>query len=286
MILTRTKQVFILWLLLLLITPIYCNLYAQLEIEHTPIPGGIAVIDFASPLSQESQNMPQVFFRSIPVYKQRISGGHHQALVGIPLLADDGEYYVDVYHKNSSQTLKFNVSAHEYKTQNITLTSKQKKFISPSKVQMTRIIKERAILARARETFNMQTSVQSFIAPSTGSISGTFGLKRFYNNKPGRAHTGIDYAAPKGGFVRAPADGIVLLTGFFFFNGNSIFLNHGQGLISALIHLDDIFVLDGMHVKQGEIIGLIGATGRATGPHLHWSLYLNRTAVNPQLLLK
>jgi murein DD-endopeptidase MepM/ murein hydrolase activator NlpD len=110
-------------------------------------------------------------------------------------------------------------------------------------------------------------------------------LKRFYNGQPRRPHTGLDYAGDIGVAIKAPADGKVILAGEFFFNGNAVFLDHGQGLISVYIHMNERLVKQGQYLKQGDAIGTIGQTGRATGPHLHWGIYLNQTVVSPNLLL-
>ena len=124
-----------------------------------------------------------------------------------------------------------------------------------------------------------------FTGPVVGVTTSPFGLKRLYKGEARRPHTGLDYAGDTGTPIKAPADGKVILTGEFFFNGNTIFLDHGQGLISVYIHMNKRLVQQGQKIKQGDVIGTIGQTGRATGPHLHWGIYLNQTVVNPNLLM-
>ena len=151
---------------------------------------------------------------------------------------------------------------------------------------MDRINKERPILSNARKLFSDSSlSNGLFTRPVDGITTSPFGLKRFYNGQARRPHTGLDYAGDIGVSIKAPADGKVILAGQFFFNGNAVFLDHGQGLISVYIHMNERLVKQGQYLKQGDAIGTIGQTGRATGPHLHWGIYLNQTVVSPNLLL-
>ena len=124
------------------------------------------------------------------------------------------------------------------------------------------------------------------ILPTTGPYSSAFGLKRFFNGQARNPHSGIDIAAPEGKDIVAPAGGTVVLTGDFFFNGNSVFIDHGQGLISMMCHMSRVDVKEGDVIKQGDLLGAVGKTGRATGPHLHWTVSLNNARVNPKLLLR
>ena len=118
-------------------------------------------------------------------------------------------------------------------------------------------------------------------------MSGFYGSQRILNSKPRRPHAGIDIAAKEGTSVIAPSSGIIkLVEEDMFFTGNTVIMDHGLGLISIFAHLKEVFVVEGEKVLQGQKIGSIGMTGRATGPHLHWGVYLNNTSVDPEVLFK
>jgi len=128
---------------------------------------------------------------------------------------------------------------------------------------------------------------QTFIRPVAGRISGLFGAQRIYNGTPGSYHSGMDIAAPNGSEFVAPADGIVTLAAndAFTLEGYLLMLDHGMGLNSAFLHASELLVKEGDIVKQGQVIGRVGATGRASGPHLHWGMKWNSTRIDPKLLI-
>ncbi len=127
---------------------------------------------------------------------------------------------------------------------------------------------------------------QRFVWPAVGRISGRFGSQRMYRGEPAAFHSGVDVAAGSGAPVVAPADGVVVLSGppTFSLEGNLVIIDHGLGLNSAFLHLQDSNVREGQAVKQGQLIGRVGATGRATGPHLHWSMKWGEARIDPQPL--
>lgn len=128
---------------------------------------------------------------------------------------------------------------------------------------------------------------QEFIRPVAGRISGLFGAQRIYNGTPGSYHNGMDIAAATGTYFRAPADGIVTLaaTDAFTLEGHLLMMDHGMGLNSAFLHCSELMVQEGDVVRQGQVIGRVGATGRASGPHLHWGMKWNNARIDPKLLI-
>lgn len=159
--------------------------------------------------------------------------------------------------------------------------------VSPQPEVLARIREEAALARRARERRDARTDwSEGFIWPAQGRISGVYGSQRILNGEPRAPHWGIDIAAPTGTPVQAPAAGLVtLIHPDMYFSGGTIFLDHGHGLVSAFLHLSEIKVATGQRVEQGEIIGLVGSTGRSTGPHLDWRLSLGEIRVDPMLLL-
>ena len=253
---------------------------ASIPVKNTPIPGGIAVIDF-----ETNNEKPTAFYNNMPLYVQHIKDQHWQVLVGIPLMEKLGKKSIKV-QDNLTRSFDFEVTEHTYTQQHITLKGKKKKYVNPNLAHMDRIKSERPVLSSARKIFSGDAlSNGLFTRPVDGVTTSPFGLKRFYNGEARRPHTGLDYAGDTGTPIKAPADGKVILAGEFFFNGNAIFLDHGQGLISVYIHMNERLAQQGQQIKQGDVIGTIGQTGRATGPHLHWGIYLNQTVVNPNLLI-
>lgn len=143
----------------------------------------------------------------------------------------------------------------------------------------------RIAAARAKAT-GAQGWRQAFRWPATGRISGLFGAQRIYAGEPGSYHSGVDVARPTGAPILAPADGVVILTADapFTLEGNLLMIDHGMGLNSAFLHLSKIEVAEGQAVRQGQLIGRVGATGRATGPHLHWGMKWRDARLDPLLI--
>jgi len=242
------------------------------------VPGGIAIIELG-----KSNEKPGVSFdkKSISVVRRN---KQWVAVIGIPLSSKPGKHFVKVKTANKTRTLALIIKDKKYRTQHLTIKNKRK--VNPNKEDMARITKERPLIKNALKHWRDTIDVPyKLILPVKGKKSSSFGLKRFFNEQPRRPHSGMDIAAPLGAEISAPADGTVIETGLFFFNGNSVFVDHGQGLITMYSHMDKIDVNPGDTVKTGQIIGKVGKTGRVTGPHLHWGVSLNNARVDPQLFL-
>ena len=243
--------------------------------EHSPWPGGIAVVD----VGPASDAAPDVSFGDRPVLVMQRDTGW-QAVVGIPLDHEAGRLTLHV----GEDALTIDVGEHAYREQRLTV--KNQSYVTPDQAQLDRIGRERRIIDAALGNFRaIDIDGVDLVQPVAGPRSSSFGLRRFFNDQPRSPHKGMDIAAPKGEPIVAPRDAVVTATGDYFFNGNTVILDHGQGLVTMYCHLSSIDVAEGQRVGAGELIGKVGATGRVTGPHLHFGTYLNGTAVDPALLL-
>lgn len=158
--------------------------------------------------------------------------------------------------------------------------------VDPPKAVADRIARERAEVATARTRDDARAGfAQDFIWPVRGRISGRFGNQRIYNGTPGSAHSGMDIAVAKGTPVKAPAAGVVTMAKDLYITGGTILLDHGHGVSSNFLHLSRLDVEVGDRVERGEVIGAVGASGRATGPHLHWGMNWFDVRVDPLLVL-
>ncbi|MEM7376923.1 MAG: peptidoglycan DD-metalloendopeptidase family protein [Pseudomonadota bacterium] len=239
--------------------------------QHTP--GGVAVI----PLD-DHPDRPDVEYGGAKVFTIRHEDGWY-AYVGIPLDARTGRHDVSV----NGQSEPFSVADKAYEEQHITITNTRK--VDPNEDDLKRIRSERGRKVAAKTRWTDELLGFDFITPLNGPRTGDFGVKRFFNGKARNPHSGLDIAAPSGTPIVAPAAGTVIELGDFFFSGNMVYLDHGQGLISLYAHMSKIDVAVGDRVEQGAKLGEVGSTGRSTGPHLHWSVGLNGTWVDPALFL-
>ncbi len=239
------------------------------------IPGGIALMD-----AGQSSTPPTVTYRGKPVMllPPTETTEHWTAVIGIPLSATPGPQTALVNGKKKT----FEISAYGYKEQRLTV---KRKHVNPSQKSLDRIRSEKKTMVATFRHFEPETTWSPMAWPLKGPLTSPFGLQRYFNGQKRNPHSGLDIAAPTGTPIVAPADGTVTLTGDFYFNGNSVFVDHGQGLISMFCHLNTIEVTEGDTLIAGDRLGTVGATGRVTGPHLHWTVSLNDARINPLLML-
>jgi len=247
--------------------------------EHHNVPGGIVIIPLGI---NASETQPSALWNDRPIATLASADGWF-AVLGVPLNTEAGTHNLNVAAQNENFKLAFDVDNASYEEQRITLKSNKK--VNPAPLDMKRINRESARLGKVKRMRTETLNAYDFIWPVEGPISSTFGLRRFFNDQPRRPHGGIDIAMPTGTSIVAPADGTVIDTGEYFFNGNSVFIEHGLGVQTFYAHMNSISVEIGDAVKQGDVIGTVGETGRVTGAHLHWSLGLNGTWVDPTLVL-
>jgi murein DD-endopeptidase MepM/ murein hydrolase activator NlpD len=262
--------------LIALLLPAWCHAFA---LDHTPVPGGIAVIPLPADADPASVRYAG---RRVLVTRQDDAS---YAIVGLALGVKPGRHYLAAKTRERKPLrLAFEVSDKAYETQHITIEDKRK--VNPEQRDLERIKREQNQIAAALRHWSDGSAVTlDFIKPVDGPLSSPFGLRRYFNEQPRKPHSGLDIAAGEGTPIRAPAPGTVIDTGDFFFNGNTVFIDHGQGLITMYCHMSRIDVKPGQRVTTGEIIGAVGKTGRVTGPHLHWSVSLNDARVDPLLFL-
>ena len=235
------------------------------------VQGGIELVALPDGVTHATYNG-----RSVMV----LPGTPPRAVVGVPLSAEPGRHVVHV----DGTTVAFQVVAKKYPEQRITIANP--KMVNPDPADLERIANEQQAMNENYDAFTrLERSPFPLLRPSTGPVSGQFGRRRIFNGEPRNPHLGMDIAAAAGTPILSPADGTVSLIGDFYFNGNTVFVDHGGGLISMFCHMSAVDVKSGEPVKRGATLGKVGATGRATGPHLHWTVVLNGERVDPEVVL-
>ena len=242
---------------------------------NKPVQGGVAVIELGS-----GAQAPKATYQGKPVLVVK-EQDTWRAIVGIPLTVKPGTQSISA----GGRDLNFTVGHKKYPEQRITL--KNQRQVNPNPADLKRIDNELAIQIKAYRTFSPTTPSNLLLdKPVNGPLSSKFGVRRFFNGEERNPHAGLDFAVPAGTPIKTPAAGKVILIGNYFFNGNTVFVDHGQGFISMFCRMSKIDTQVGQQLARGDVVGRVGSTGRATGPHMHWNVSLNDARVDPAIFIR
>ena len=259
----KAGLVAIVWLLTSLTPAVWA------EIQPSPVPGGIARIPLPNDVYAAQFNGSSILVTS--------ENGQAIAWVGLPLTTPPTIQQIDTI----AGPIRFEVQDKRYETEHLTITNDRK--VNPLPMDYDRIQAERYEMDQVFLSFTDALPSLTWQAPLAGRYSSSFGKRRVLNGKPRSPHSGLDIAAPEGTPVQSVSDGVVAAVGNYFFNGQTVMVDHGQGLISMYCHLSTISIELGESVTTETVIGAVGQTGRVTGPHLHLSVSLNNARVDPLL---
>jgi murein DD-endopeptidase MepM/ murein hydrolase activator NlpD len=243
------------------------------------VPGGVALVS----LGPVSTRLPRAWLGEQQVLVAA-EGQQWLAVVGLALDTPPGAHELRVDQAGVTRNVHFSVKPKDYPEQRIALKDNSQVQLSAS--DLDRVEGEIAAIQHLKRHWREADDTDTgFVLPATGRITGRFGVRRFFNGEARSPHAGFDIATARGTAVRANAHGVVLAAEDYFFNGRTVFVDHGNGLISMYCHLERIDVQPGEQVSKGQRIGLSGMSGRATGPHLHWGVVLNGAMVDPELFV-
>jgi murein DD-endopeptidase MepM/ murein hydrolase activator NlpD len=251
--------------------------------RSSQVPGGVAVLSIPA-LPEDQGSAPTVSYDGKPVMVLK-SADRWLAIVGIALSATPGSAAIAIQRAGSGtqQRLEFQIAPKQYAEQHLSVAPA---LVNLSEADLERSAREQTRLQDALASFDERPPATLQLRPPVDGVrSNSFGSRRFFNNEARNPHSGMDIPVPMGTPVRAAADGTVIDTGNYFFSGNAVLIDHGEGLITMYGHLSAIGVHAGQSVRAGAIIARSGATGRVTGPHLHFGVALNRAYVDPALFL-
>ena len=246
--------------------------------HESAVPGGVKILR----LDTHDNSMPYVEVEGHRALVVR-DGTGWIAIIGIPLSAPVAPRVVIIHSGDARQELEFSIGDKHYASQSLKVAPGQ---VNLSHTDLERVNREKLIIDHDLSRWSDdQPAMLRMEQPIPGVRSSSFGMRRIFNGESRNPHSGMDIAAPAGTPVKAPLAGTVIDTGSYFFNGNTVFVDHGRGLISMYCHLSAIEVKAGQRVAVGTTLGAVGMTGRVTGPHLHWGLILNRAWVDPELFV-
>jgi murein DD-endopeptidase MepM/ murein hydrolase activator NlpD len=247
------------------------------------VPGGVAIIELGAAAARPTATFGG---KQVMVLSQPQSEGAWVAVVGIGLAADPKQPQKLVVQDGAGRArdVALSLQGKQYAEQRLTVAPKH---VELSKANLARHERERVHLGEVLRRFSAsrEPATLRLLAPTSGPRSSSFGLRRVFNGQSRNPHSGMDIAAPTGTPVLSAAAGEVLDTGDYFFNGNTVIVDHGQGFLTLYCHLSATDVSSGATLDAGAPLGKVGATGRVTGAHLHFSVYLNATPVDPALFL-
>ena len=250
--------------------------------RESRVPGGVALIPLGRVVA--GQPAPNAHLDDRPVLVSA-DGGQWLAVVGLALDLAPGTHELRVgAQAGEERSIAFEVRAKAYPAQHVTL--KDTRRVTLSDEDAARALAEISAIGELKRHWRVTEAAPTDLRlPAAGRLASRFGLRRYFNGEARAPHSGLDLALAHGTPVGASADGRVLATDDYFFNGRTVFVDHGNGLISMYCHLERIEVTPGATVRAGEIVGVSGMSGRASGPHLHWSVILNGAAVDPELFV-
>ena len=206
-----------------------------------------------------------------------------KAVLGIDLLTEPGKYVLSVSVNGTMLSRIVTVVKKKYPVQKLTLP---KDMVELSPENEARVEREQLKMAAIWPNETGRVWDGNFVNPREGEIVTKFGVRRVINRIPKSPHSGVDIGAQEGDDVHAPNNGVAVLVDEQFFSGKSLVLDHGQGIYTMFFHLSKILVTPGQQVKKGEVIALVGSTGRSTGAHLHWGVRMQGARVDPLELIR
>jgi murein DD-endopeptidase MepM/ murein hydrolase activator NlpD len=256
--------------------------------SRTIQPGAVVRLDVSCTCKASGRPASvRVFDREIPLVPIR-DGAAWSGLIGVDLETAPGTYPVQIAAQSADArpltgTHPLAVAARRFPTRRLQVAPV---YVEPPAAEIKRIAADTARLDALFKTTTGQALPGRFEAPIAAAPQDTFGARSIFNGQSRSPHTGVDFRAPTGTPIAAPAAAVVVLADDLFFTGQTVALDHGLGLISVMAHLSKIAVRVGDAVQPGDVVGEVGATGRATGPHLHWSVRLNGARVDPMSLIE